>query len=83
MYLVLIHDRRLTECWSQLGASLRTAQAIGLHRDGSKLGLEYVHTKVKADDSPFQTEYRRRLWSYLYHADKLYVPPAVQADEQV
>jgi hypothetical protein len=83
MYLVLIHDRRLTECWSQLGASLRTAQAIGLHRDGSKLGLEYVYTKVKADDSPFQTEYRRRLWSYLYHADKLYVPLAVQADEQV
>jgi hypothetical protein len=40
MYLVTIHDRRLTECWSQLGASLRTAQAIGLHRDGSKLGLE-------------------------------------------
>ncbi|ORY27664.1 fungal-specific transcription factor domain-domain-containing protein [Naematelia encephala] len=61
MYLVLIHDRRLTECWSQLGASLRTAQAIGLHRDGSKLGLD-----------PFQTEYRRRIWSYLYHADKLY-----------
>ncbi|OWZ26228.1 hypothetical protein C361_07060 [Cryptococcus neoformans Tu259-1] len=61
MYLVLIHDRRLTECWSQLGASLRTAQAIGLHRDGSKLGLD-----------PFQTEYRRRLWSYLYHADKQY-----------
>ncbi|WVR04131.1 hypothetical protein IAU60_001130 [Kwoniella sp. DSM 27419] len=61
MYLVLIHDRRLTECWSQLGASLRTAQAIGLHRDGTKLGLD-----------PFQTEYRRRLWSYLYHADKLY-----------
>jgi hypothetical protein len=33
--------------------------------------------KGKADDSPFQTEYRRRLWSYLYHADKLYVPHAV------
>ncbi|KLT39360.1 hypothetical protein CC85DRAFT_265546 [Cutaneotrichosporon oleaginosum] len=61
IYLVQIHDRRLTECWSQLGASLRTAQAIGLHRDGSKLGLD-----------PFQTEYRRRLWSYLYHADRLY-----------
>jgi len=75
MYLVLIHDRRLTECWSQLGASLRTAQAIGLHRDGSKLGLEYVQTYNKADYSPFQTEYRRRLWSYLYHADKLYAPP--------
>jgi hypothetical protein len=42
MYLVLIHDRRLTECWSQLGASLRTAQALGLHRDGTRLGLEYV-----------------------------------------
>lgn len=42
MYLVLVHDRRLTECWSQLGASLRTAQAIGLHRDGAKLGLEWV-----------------------------------------
>ncbi|ORX36464.1 fungal-specific transcription factor domain-domain-containing protein [Kockovaella imperatae] len=61
MYLVLVHDRRLTECWSQLGASLRTAQAIGLHRDGTKMGLD-----------PFETEYRRRLWSYLYHADKLY-----------
>ena len=81
MYLVLIHDRRLTECWSQLGASLRTAQAIGLHRDGSKLGLEYVNTYDKADDSPFQTEYRRRLWSYLYHADKLYVPRTVEADK--
>ncbi|KAK1920862.1 fungal-specific transcription factor domain-containing protein [Papiliotrema laurentii] len=80
MYLVLIHDRRLTECWSQLGASLRTAQAIGLHRDGSKLGLD-----------PFQTEYRRRLWSYLYHADKLYSlvlgrPPSISdsyADAQL
>ncbi len=76
MYLVLIHDRRLTECWSQLGASLRTAQAIGLHRDGSKLGLEWVFSqncRQLADTcSPFQTEYRRRLWSYLYHADKLY-----------
>nr|XP_031857365.1 uncharacterized protein CI109_007229 [Kwoniella shandongensis]KAA5524437.1 hypothetical protein CI109_007229 [Kwoniella shandongensis] len=61
VYLVLVHDRRLTECWSQLGASLRTAQAIGLHRDGTKLGLD-----------PYQTEYRRRLWSYLYHADKHY-----------
>ncbi|KAK4688108.1 hypothetical protein P7C73_g1993, partial [Tremellales sp. Uapishka_1] len=42
MYLFLIHDRRLTEGWSQLGASLRTAQAIGLHRDGTKLGLDLV-----------------------------------------
>lgn len=67
----MVHDRRLTECWSQLGASLRTAQAIGLHRDGTKLGLD-----------AFQTEYRRRIWSYLYHADRTYSlilgrPPAI------
>jgi len=70
-YLIMVHDRRLTECWSQLGASLRTAQAIGLHRDGTKLGLD-----------AFQTEYRRRIWSYLYHADRTYSlilgrPPAI------
>lgn len=28
--------------------------------------------KRESDISPFQTEYRRRLWSYLYHADRLY-----------
>jgi len=30
----LTFDRRITECWSQLGAAVRTAQALGLHRDG-------------------------------------------------
>lgn len=33
----LIFDRRITECWSQLGAAVRTAHALGLHRDGAKL----------------------------------------------
>ncbi|KAF6762269.1 hypothetical protein DFP72DRAFT_987584 [Ephemerocybe angulata] len=46
----LTFDRRITECWSQLGAAVRTAQALGLHRDGSTLGL-----------APGPTEYRRRI----------------------
>ena len=27
----------MTESWSQLGAAVRTAQAIGLHRDGADM----------------------------------------------
>ncbi|KAG8902432.1 hypothetical protein FRB99_004495, partial [Tulasnella sp. 403] len=50
----LTFDRRITECWAQLGAAVRTAQALGLHRDPAKLGLD-----------AFQTEYRRRVWAYL------------------
>ncbi|KIM46134.1 hypothetical protein M413DRAFT_441197 [Hebeloma cylindrosporum] len=58
----LTFDRRITECWSQLGAAVRTAQALGLHRDGSAMqGM-----------SPGTIEYRRRIWSYLYHADRSY-----------
>jgi hypothetical protein len=33
----LTFDRRITECWSQLGAAVRTAQALGLHRDGGNM----------------------------------------------
>ncbi|CDO75575.1 hypothetical protein BN946_scf184858.g15 [Trametes cinnabarina] len=55
----LVLDRRLTESWSQLGAAVRTAQAIGLHRDGADMGME-----------PLQVERRRRIWSNLYHADR-------------
>ncbi|KAF8913948.1 fungal-specific transcription factor domain-containing protein [Gymnopilus junonius] len=57
----LTFDRRITECWSQLGAAVRTAQALGLHRDGSAMGMP-----------PGIIEYRRRIWSYLYHADRSY-----------
>lgn len=53
-----MHDRRLAEGWAQFRAGLTTGHAIGLHRDGTKLGLD-----------PVVTEYRRRLWSYLIHAD--------------
>ncbi|KAG6902225.1 hypothetical protein C0995_002857 [Termitomyces sp. Mi166 len=70
----LTFDRRITECWSQLGAAVRTAQALGLHRDGSSMGLDA--SKV---------EYRRRIWSYLYHADRSYAlvlgrPNSIQDD---
>ncbi|TFK75857.1 hypothetical protein BDN72DRAFT_954408 [Pluteus cervinus] len=70
----LTFDRRITECWSQLGAAVRTAQALGLHRDGATMGM----------DRP-QIEYRRRVWSYLYHADRSYAlvlgrPNSIQDD---
>ncbi|KAI5124904.1 hypothetical protein M0805_007332 [Coniferiporia weirii] len=57
----LTFDRRITECWSQLGAAVCTAQALGLHRDPAGMRLE-----------PAQVEYRRRIWAYLYHADRSY-----------
>lgn len=70
----LTFDRRITECWSQLGAAVRTAQALGLHRDGSTMRM-----------APGQVEYRRRIWSYLYHADRSYAmalgrPNSIQDD---
>jgi len=58
LYLVLMYDRRLAEGWSEFRAAISIGQALGLHRDGKKLGL---------DD--YMIEYRRRLWSYLVHAD--------------
>ncbi|WWD21666.1 hypothetical protein CI109_106152 [Kwoniella shandongensis] len=61
LYLVLMHERRLAEGWAEFRSALTIGQAIGLHRDGTKLGLE-----------PYFTEYRRRLWSYLVHADATY-----------
>ncbi|KAI1478015.1 putative C6 transcription factor [Daldinia eschscholtzii] len=40
------------------GVAIRLARKMGLHRDGSLLGL-----------SPFETEMRRRLWWHLIHVD--------------
>ncbi|KAJ7129611.1 fungal-specific transcription factor domain-containing protein [Mycena epipterygia] len=70
----LTFDRRITECYSQLGAAVKTAQALGLHRDGSSMNME-----------PSLVEYRRRIWSYLYHADRSYAlvlgrPNSIQDD---
>ncbi|KAE8386135.1 putative fungal-specific transcription factor [Aspergillus alliaceus] len=40
------------------GIAIRLARKMGLHRDGTSLGL-----------SPFETEMRRRLWWHLVHVD--------------
>lgn len=40
------------------GVAIRLARKMGLHRDGTFLGL-----------SPFETEMRRRLWWHLVHVD--------------
>ncbi|CAO1626083.1 unnamed protein product [Parajaminaea phylloscopi] len=68
----LITCRQSAESWNMLGSAIRAAQAIGLHRDGSKLGLDAA-----------TTERRRRLWSLLFYLDKstsilLGRPPAIQ-----
>ena len=52
--------RRTTQVWMYGGAAVRGAQSVGLHRDGSKLGLDQV-----------TTERRRRLWATLYHWDRV------------
>ncbi|OLN97826.1 putative transcriptional regulatory protein C139.03-like protein 2, partial [Colletotrichum chlorophyti] len=44
--------------WTLNGLAIRAAQSIGLHRDGTKLGL-----------SPFESEIRRRLWWHLIARD--------------
>ncbi|KAG8732954.1 hypothetical protein FRC12_019025 [Ceratobasidium sp. 428] len=51
-FLIII--RTPAEGWSLLGATLRLAQALGLHRDGARLGLP-----------PTETERRRRIWAHL------------------
>lgn len=53
-----MYDRRLAEAWVEFRAAIGIAQALGLHRDGTKLRLDR-----------YTTEYRRHLWSYLVHAD--------------
>ncbi|KAL3608752.1 hypothetical protein FPOAC2_03759 [Fusarium poae] len=44
--------------WIMNGLALRAAQSIGLHRDGTKLGL-----------SPFESEIRRRVWWHFLERD--------------
>lgn len=41
------------------------------NEDGSRVRAA-SSSLTKLTGSPFQTEYRRRCWSYLYHADRLY-----------
>ncbi|KAM5359534.1 hypothetical protein ACJZ2D_014390 [Fusarium nematophilum] len=59
IYLVVLplhHGGRSN--WLLNGLALRSAQSIGLHRDGTKLGL-----------GPFDSEVRRRLWWHLLGKD--------------
>ncbi|KAK1711198.1 uncharacterized protein BDZ83DRAFT_122288 [Colletotrichum acutatum] len=52
LQLVAIPDRESAHAnWIMSGVCIRSAQRLGLHRDGSQLGI-----------SPFQTELRRRVW---------------------
>lgn len=71
---MLVHERRLAEGWFQFRAAAATGTALCLHRDGSGLDLD-----------PYMVEYRRRLWSYLCHADATYScllgrPAAISAE---
>lgn len=55
----LIVHRMAREAWTCLRLGIQSAQALGLHRDGTKLGLD-----------AYETEERRRIFSYLYYSDK-------------
>lgn len=51
VYLVVLRSRDPTYSWNTTGLAVRLAQSLGMHRDGSALGL-----------SLFDAEMRRRLW---------------------
>ena len=51
----LVLRRQASKAWMNLGRSAQMAQLNGLHRDGSKFGID-----------PAETEYRRRIWSLIY-----------------
>jgi Fungal specific transcription factor domain len=55
--LRVLYDRRTLWCLS--GMAIRIAQQLGLHRDGSRLGL-----------SVFETEIRRRVWWHIIYMDR-------------
>ncbi|KAL8663594.1 MAG: hypothetical protein Q9202_003782 [Teloschistes flavicans] len=59
IYLMAGIDRLSTQSlWSLMGLIVRNAEKLGIHRDGTHLGL-----------TPFATEERRRLWWHLQHLD--------------
>ncbi|PWY98170.1 hypothetical protein BCV70DRAFT_202338 [Testicularia cyperi] len=55
----LLLDRRIGEAYTLGSSAVRAAFSIGLHRDGTKLGL-----------SPGETEARRRVWASVYFLDR-------------
>ncbi|KAK1621480.1 fungal-specific transcription factor domain-containing protein [Colletotrichum phormii] len=59
LQLIAIPDRESAHAnWVMSGVCIRSAQRLGLHRDGSQLGL-----------SPFETELRRRVWWHIVLLD--------------
>lgn len=59
LYLLAVWRSTDTQfVWTMTATIYRVAQGLGLHRDGSKLGL-----------SPFETEMRRRIWWHIYLLD--------------
>lgn len=58
-YIISLHGRyNRHAAWVLNGVVIRIAQKMGLHRDGTALGL-----------SPFETEMRRRLWFQIIGID--------------
>ena len=55
----LFLDRRISEGYQVIGQAVKTAFALGLHRDGKKLGLSHE-----------DTQYRRIIWTVVYYGDK-------------
>ncbi|CDR88746.1 related to ASG1-activator of stress genes [Sporisorium scitamineum] len=55
----LLLDRRIGEAYTLGSSAVRAAFSIGLHRDGTKLGLP-----------PAETEARRRVWAAVYFLDR-------------
>ncbi|OCK77075.1 C6 transcription factor [Lepidopterella palustris CBS 459.81] len=59
MFLMAVRSSHRTDTLFVLsGVAVRLARKMGLHRDGTSLGL-----------SPFETEMRRRLWWHIAHVD--------------
>ncbi|KAK2756799.1 hypothetical protein FQN54_005245 [Arachnomyces sp. PD_36] len=59
LYLVTVWRSRDTQfVWTMAATVYRVSQGLGLHRDGTKLGL-----------NPFETEMRRRIWWHIYALD--------------
>jgi hypothetical protein len=54
-YLICSRHSGSKSVWSLTGLAMRLAQSIGLHRDGTKLGL-----------SPLETQIRRLLWWHVW-----------------
>ncbi|KAI1849973.1 hypothetical protein JX266_004352 [Neoarthrinium moseri] len=59
VYLMASLDRLSTQSlWTLMGLAIRNGEKLGIHRDGTLLGM-----------SPFETEERRRLWWHLQYLD--------------